>query len=108
MTGSQHQDGMETQSADTGDGWRQARVTIKNRLGMHARPAMSFVDLANAMASDIRVGKGEQEVDGKSIMQMMMLAATQGTELVIRAKGHDASDALKKLSDLVDRKFDEE
>jgi len=68
---------------------------------------MSFVDMANGFTSDIRVGKGEQQVDGKSIMQMMMLAATQGTELVLRAQGTDADDALTALCDLVNRQFDE-
>lgn len=86
----------------------QVKITIKNRLGLHARPAMAFVDVANGFASDIRVKKGEQSVDGKSIMQMMMLAATQGTELIIQAVGGDARQATDALRDLVDRKFDEE
>lgn len=86
----------------------QARVTISNRLGLHARPAMAFVDVANKFASDVRVQKGDQAVDGKSIMQMMMLAATQGTELVISVEGTDAPVALQALRELVDRKFDED
>ncbi len=86
----------------------QQVVKIQNRLGMHARPAMAFVDIANGFACQIIVKKGEQKVDGKSIMQMMMLAATQGTELVIEATGADAPDALAALKKLVDRKFDEE
>lgn len=93
---------------DTNGDWQRANVTIQNRLGLHARPAMAFVDVANGFASDIRVNKGEQDVDGKSIMQMMMLAATQGTKLVVRAKGADADAALIALAELVDRKFDEE
>ena len=92
----------------SGNHWRQANVTIKNRLGMHARPAMSFVDIANTFRSDIRVRKGDQEVDGKSIMQMMMLAAGQGTALIIKARGEDAQDAIDALRDLVERSFDEE
>jgi len=91
----------------TGD-WVQTNVTIINRLGLHARPAMAFVDAANAFTADIRVKKGEQDVDGKSIMQMMMLAATQGTKLVVLAKGSDAEAAVAALRELVDRKFDEE
>ena len=87
---------------------REIKVIIKNRLGLHARPAMSFVDVANGFASDIRVKKGEQVVDGKSIMQMMMLAATQGTELIVAAAGADAEAALTALSALVERKFDED
>ncbi len=93
---------------ETNGDWQRANVTIQNRLGLHARPAMAFVDVANGFSADIRVNKGEQDVDGKSIMQMMMLAATQGTKLVVRAKGSDASQALVALAELVDRKFDEE
>ena len=86
----------------------QLRVTISNSLGLHARPAMSFVDAANTFTSDIRVSKESHEVDGKSIMQMMMLAAGCGSELTIRAQGPDAQLAVEALKDLVDRKFDEE
>ncbi len=83
-------------------------ITIQNRLGLHARPAMSFVDVASGYASDIRVQKGDQSVDGKSIMQLMMLAATQGTRLDIVADGPDADDAVTALTTLVDDRFDEE
>ena len=69
---------------------------------------MSFVDTANAFVSDIRVKKGDQIVDGKSIMQMMMLAATEGTKLLVQAVGPDAEVAIAAIRDLVDRKFDEE
>jgi len=69
---------------------------------------MSFVDTANSFSSDIKVQKGAQIVDGKSIMQMMMLAATQGTELVLEAQGTDAPAAIAALRDLIERKFDEE
>jgi phosphocarrier protein len=86
----------------------QAQVTIQNKLGLHARPAMSFVDLANSFNSQVTVKKGDQAVDGKSIMQMMLLAATQGTELLIQATGPDATAAISALRELVDRKFDEE
>jgi phosphocarrier protein len=86
----------------------KADVTILNRLGLHARPAMSLVDIANSFASDIRVRKGDQIVDGKSIMQLMMLAATEGTSLCITADGPDASAAVQAIRELVDRKFDEE
>ncbi len=85
-----------------------ASVVIQNRLGMHARPAMAFVDIANTFKSDIQVAKGNQQVDGKSIMQMMMLAAVCGTELLVTATGPDASAAVAELKALVNRKFDEE
>ena len=86
------------------------RVKITNRLGLHARPAMAFVDLASSFACRVsvrRVDEGE-EVDGKSIMQMMMLAATAGTELEIAAEGDGAEGAVEELRDLVKRKFGEE
>ena len=86
----------------------RATVTIINRLGMHARPAMAFVDAASGFASDIRIRKGDQVVNGKSIMELMMLAATQGTRLEIAAEGPDADDAIVHLRDLIERKFDEE
>ena len=86
----------------------KARVSIRNRLGLHARPAMSFVDTANSFESDVKVHKGSQVVDGKSIMQVMMLAATQGTELEICAQGADADKAIKALCDLVNQGFDED
>ncbi len=85
-----------------------ATVVIQNKLGMHARPAMAFVELANQHKAQVTVRKAEQAVDGKSIMQMMMLAATKGTELEIEAAGPDADEALENLVALVHRKFDEE
>jgi phosphocarrier protein len=86
----------------------EAAVTIQNRLGLHARPAMTFVDTAASFDAQIKVRKGEQSVDGKSIMQLMMLAATCGTELVISAEGSDAEDAVNTLQQLVESKFEEE
>jgi len=86
----------------------EAKVTIVNRLGLHARPAMTFVDLAVQFHSEIRVRKGEHEVDGKSIMQMMMLAAGKGSELVLCAEGPDAVKAIAALRALIESGFDEE
>ncbi len=83
-------------------------VTVTNRLGLHARPAMSFVDLAATFKSGVTVRRDDTEVDGKSIMQMMMLAATQGSVLEIAAEGDDADTALSALRALVERGFDEE
>ncbi|MGP1309702.1 MAG: HPr family phosphocarrier protein [Phycisphaerales bacterium] len=85
-----------------------AIVTISNRLGLHARPAMSFVEIAASKPCAIFVKKGDQQVDGKSIMQMMMLAATKGTQLEIIAEGEGCEDALAELKQLVDGKFGEE
>jgi phosphocarrier protein HPr len=84
------------------------QVTIQNKLGLHARPAMQFVDVANGFQSAIKVCKGDQVVDGKSIMQMMMLAATAGTPLKIVAEGDDAAPALDALEHLINTRFGEE
>lgn len=83
-------------------------MTIVNRLGLHARPAMTFVDAAQAYKCGIRVHKGDFSVDGKSIMEMMMLAATQGTKLEIICEGDDADDCVKALSKLVADGFHED
>ena len=84
------------------------QAVIVNRLGLHARPAMAFVDCAAAFASEITVCKGDTEVDGKSIMQMMMLAATKGSTLEIAAEGNDAAEACDALGKLVADGFGEE
>ncbi len=83
-------------------------VQIKNADGLHMRPAMQFVDLANQYASDVSVSNEDNSVDGKSIMQMSMLAATYGTRLKIKAQGPDAQAAVDALRELVESKmFDE-
>ena len=84
------------------------QVTIQNKLGLHARPAMQFVDVANQFQCAVKVCKGDQAVDGKSIMQMMMLAATAGTVLKIVADGNDAAKALDALEQLINARFGEE
>lgn len=84
------------------------KVTIVNRLGLHARPAMTFVDLATTFPCDVKVRKGDTEVDGKSIMQMMMLAASKGSELEITCTGDQAEKAGAALKALVDGGFEEE
>ncbi len=88
----------------------RARTVIRNSLGLHARPAMAFVELANAHACDVTVRRadGDEEVDGKSIMQMLLLAATAGTELEISCDGVDEGAAAAALKALVDSGFDEE
>ena len=88
----------------------RARTVIRNSLGLHARPAMAFVELANAHACDVTVRRadGDEEVDGKSIMQMLLLAATAGTELEISCDGADEGAAVAALVRLVESGFDEE
>lgn len=86
-------------------------ITVLNVHGLHARPAMAFVDAANAFRSSVTVykpGGDPPEVDGKSIMEMITLGATQGTVLKITANGDDAEAAVKKLAELFESKFGEE
>ncbi|MFP4622761.1 MAG: HPr family phosphocarrier protein [Gemmatimonadota bacterium] len=83
-------------------------LVIRNKYGLHARPAAEFVKRAHAFDCDVWVRKGELEVNGKSIMGMMMLAAEHGAEIVIRAAGADAGRAVDALSALVDSRFGEE
>jgi phosphocarrier protein len=86
-------------------------IIVSNTLGLHARPAMQFVDTANQFQSTITVIKGGEEpyeADGKSVMQMIILAATQGTPLLIRADGEDADKAVQSLAKLFADKFGEE
>ena len=86
----------------------EVEVEIKNADGLHMRPAMQFVDIANRFDCDIAVSNTENTVDGKSIMQMSMLAATFGTKLNIRVEGDDAQAAVDALRQLVeDKMFDE-
>ena len=79
---------------------RIAEVRIAE--GLHMRPAMQFVDLANGFGSQITVDDGKQSVDGKSIMQITMLAATKGTKLTIIAEGADAQEAVDALAAMVE------
>jgi phosphocarrier protein HPr len=85
-----------------------SKLIIKNKLGLHARPAALFVQLANRFKSDIFLTKNGVEVNGKSIMSVMMLAIESGSEIIIRAIGEDEEDAVNALSSLVNSGFDEE
>ncbi|MGD2137200.1 MAG: HPr family phosphocarrier protein [Gammaproteobacteria bacterium] len=82
-------------------------VTIINKLGLHARAAAKFVTAASSFSSDIDLAKDGQKVNGKSIMGVMMLAASRGTELVIRTCGEDEEEAANKLENLVADGFGE-
>ena len=85
----------------------QRTVEIVNAAGMHARPAAELVKLAGRFVADIRLTKDGLEVNGKSIMGVLMLAAERGSMLEIAAEGADAEDAVDALFDLVARGFDE-
>jgi phosphocarrier protein len=83
-------------------------VEVKNKLGIHARPASLFVRLANKFNCNVYVEKDGEKVNGKSIMGLMMLAAGPGSKIKIHTEGADALKAAKELTDLVERNFDEE
>ena len=73
------------------------KFTIGNELGFHARPAALFVKTANSFRSEILVKKGAEEVDGKSIINLLTLAAAKGDKIIVTAKGEDAAEAIKNL-----------
>lgn len=85
----------------------QCKITIINKLGLHARAAAKFVSTASAFSSTIKVGKGEQLVDGKSIMSVMMLAASKGTVLELHFDGRDEQQAHDALVALINDYFEE-
>ena len=82
-------------------------MRIVNRNGLHARPAAEIVKVASRFKSDITVVREDLEVNGKSIMGVMMLAAEFGSTLMVRASGPDAADAVAAIADLVANKFGE-
>lgn len=85
----------------------QQEITIINKLGLHARAAAKFVALASDFKSEIFLIKDTKTVNGKSIMGIMMLAASKGTKLLITVSGDDENDAVEKLTALVSNRFDE-
>lgn len=86
----------------------QARVTIVNQKGLHARAAAKFVKLAQGFEAEVTVAKDGQTVSGSSIMGLMMLAAAPGCDLELRAVGPAAEQTIKALVDLISKKFDED
>ena len=86
---------------------KQIPVQIINKLGLHARAAAKFVTLASQYQSDIFLEHHTKQVNGKSIMGVMMLAASNGTELTLKADGNDEEQALIALEALIKNKFDE-
>ena len=83
-------------------------LTILNRLGVHARPSAMFVKTASRFRAEIWVEKDGERVNGKSIMGLMMLAAGQGSKLLVSCEGADADKALAELEAVILRKFDED
>lgn len=83
------------------------KVEIKNKLGLHARAAVKFVNLANRFASSIKIVKDSNEVDGKSVLGILTLAAVQGSEIQLKVSGKDEEMAVQALKDLINEKFHE-
>ena len=86
----------------------ETKITIINKLGLHARAASKFVTTASAFGCEIRAGKDGQMVDGKSIMSVMMLAASKGTELQLQFDGNDEQQAMDAVISLINNRFDED
>lgn len=86
----------------------EREVTIINKLGLHARAAAKFVTTASKFESEIQLVRGHRQVNGKSIMGVMMLAAGRGTKLTIIASGQDEDSAIEHLEELINNRFGEE
>ena len=86
----------------------EKEIMVINRLGLHARPAAMFVRIASRYRSEIWVEKEGEQINGKSIMGLMMLAAGQGSKLLVQCEGPDADKAMEELEDLINRRFNED
>jgi len=82
-------------------------ILIKNKLGLHARAAVKFVNLANRFSSAVKIVKDGNEIDGKSILGILTLAATQGTQIGLVVSGKDEAAAFEALAELISNRFDE-
>src|SRR5216110_3623851 len=101
--------GLLNRRATTARGQKiEKTIPIITRLGLHARPAAMFVRIASRYRSEIWVSKESEEVNGKSIMGLMMLAAGQGSKLRIRCEGPDAEKALEEIEQLIKGRFNED
>ena len=87
---------------------QRREFVVINKLGIHARPAALFVKTANRFTCNVLVSKDGEEVNGKSIMGLMMLAAGPGSKLAVECEGEDCAEALAELDALIKRKFDED
>jgi len=86
----------------------EKEIMIINRLGLHARPAAMFVRIASRYRSEVWVAKEGEQINGKSIMGLMMLAAGQGSKLTIKCEGPDADKVMEELEELIQQKFNED
>jgi len=85
----------------------EQQIVIRNKLGLHARAAVKLVNLSNRFVASVKIVKDGSEIDGKSILGILTLAATQGSEITLRVSGKDEEAAVKALSDLINNRFDE-
>ena len=85
----------------------ERQIEIINRLGLHARAAAKLVHTAAKFRSEIKILKGEEEVDGKSILGILLLAAGRGTTITVKVAGEDEAAAVDAVQELIERKFDE-
>ena len=90
------------------NGALEQSFTIRNELGMHARAATRFVQIANRYKAEVDVEKDGQVVNGKSIMGVLMLVASQGSTIIVRTRGEDAAEAMASLAELIQSKFGED
>lgn len=90
-----------------GDEKREKTCTVRNAMGLHARPAALIVQTANRYSCDVTLVKDDQTVNGKSIMGVLMLAAARGTNVTVRAEGDDAPACLEAISTLFEKGFNE-
>lgn len=86
----------------------ETNTEIVNKLGLHARAATKFANTAKHFACDIRLLLGSKNIDGKSIMSLMLLAASKGTKLTLQTEGKDEKDAMQALISLIENRFEED
>lgn len=86
----------------------EKRVRISNKLGLHARAATKFANIAKHFASSVHLDLNGKRIDGKSIMSLMLLAASQGTELTLQTEGSDEQESMDALIELITNRFDED
>ncbi|MBN1223621.1 MAG: HPr family phosphocarrier protein [Candidatus Aminicenantes bacterium] len=84
------------------------KIKIKNKLGLHARAAVKFMNVANRYVSSVRIEKDGSDIDGKSILGILTLAAVQGAEITLKISGKDEKQALRALIALIEAKFHED
>jgi len=100
---------LNRKSTGTGSGRKiEKEITVINRLGLHARPAAMFVRIASRYRSEIWVEKEGEQINGKSIMGLMMLAAGQGSKLLIKCEGPDAEKLMQEIEELINQRFNED